>query len=141
VVQAQNSTNTYNSTNGLRSLGRALGGWLGSALWLGCTMSSTVGLDDSVGWSLVNTVGWIGSVALPLGEIDGLAKLVGLLLSFTVGLIDRVEDTVLLGCKEAEGESDGHSPIQTTFRNLAGSIVMPLLSRVSPKTIMLFPLG
>jgi hypothetical protein len=121
--------NADGSTDGLRSdgfsLGTALGDWLGSALWLGCTTSSTVGLDDSVGWSLLCTVGRIDSVGLPLGEIDGLAESVGLLLSFTVGLIDGVEDAVLLGCKEAEGESDGRSPIQTSARNLTGSIVTP----------------
>ena len=46
--------NADGSTDGLRSdgfsRGRALGDWLGSALWLGCTTSSTVGLDDFVGW-------------------------------------------------------------------------------------------
>jgi hypothetical protein len=137
--------NADGSTDGLRSdgfsLGRALGEWLGSALWLGFTTSSAVGLDDFVGWSLLYTVGWIDSVGLPLAERDGLAESVWLLLSFTVGLIDGAADSVLLGSEEAEGESDGRSPIQTSSRNLSGCIVTPLLSRVPPKTIVLFPPG
>jgi hypothetical protein len=129
--------NTDGSTDGLRSddfsLGRALEDWLGSALWLGCTTSSTVGLDDSVCWTLLYTVGLIDSIGLRLAEIGGLAESVELLISSTVGLFD--------GRGEAESESDGRSPIQTSCRNLSGSIITPLLSRLPPKIIVLFPPG
>jgi hypothetical protein len=129
----------------VRSVGALDGAGVGLEVGLSVTEGKTVGfvLETKVGPSEAAVVGkLVGPFdGLPLVEIDGLAESIRLLLSFTAGLIDGAEDAVLLGCEETEGESDGRSPNQISSRNSSGPIVSPSLSRVPPKTIVLFPPG
>jgi hypothetical protein len=127
------------------SIGASDSAGVGLKVGLFVTDGKAVGfvLETKVGPSEAAVVGkLVGPFdGLPLVEIDGLAESIRLLLSFTAGLIDGAEDAVLLGCEETEGESDGRSPNQISSRNSSGPIVSPSLSRVPPKTIVLFPPG
>jgi hypothetical protein len=122
-----------------RSLGASDGEGVGLKVGLSVTGAavgaSDGGLELSEGFALGCRLG-DASVGSLLPVTVGPGESVGSALFVTVG---PGESALLLGCEEAEGESDSRSPNHTTSRNSSLSIVSPFSSRVPPKTIVLFP--